>query len=71
MVNIYSPNLLVVKSSDDEGNSYSKVYEIDTNSQFFAEDREASPLELTKEMIESGWSEEDIREGGEPCIVFY
>ena len=65
---------IVILSSDAEGNSYSKLesngvcYE---NMKYHEKDSEISLAKLDQESIDPGYDEDDVREGGEPCVVLY
>ena len=62
---------IVVLSSDPEGNSFRAFFgDINTNNVFDEDEREVRLEELTPELEEQGYSEEDIGEG-KPCIVLW
>ena len=58
---------LVVSSSDSEGNSFSEVHTVEIG---VYDAGEFGYGELTDEMKEMGYTEEDIREG-DPCVCIW
>lgn len=63
------PNLLVVMSRDAEGNGYGVLRGVGVGMNF--EDGEVFFTELTDELIEQGYGEEDVQEGGTPAVVLW
>jgi len=63
------PELYVVMSSDAEGNSYQFLEEININSKFH--EGEIFLAELTQELKDKDYTEEDVSEEGVDCVVFY
>lgn len=67
------PNRIVIMSTDGEGNYYSPLSSADTCA-YRAETTwsgEVGLEEPTEEDKRSGYSEEDVLEGGEPALVLY
>ena len=66
------PELLVVMSKDGEGNSYSPLAGMYDNS-LYVEDLpwcgEVWIHKLTDELKNGGYTEEDVADDGEPCVV--
>jgi hypothetical protein len=65
---------LVVLQKDSEGNGYSPLSGADDSEHYVAEsswDGYVGPKELTKELEEEGYTEEDIASDGVPCVVLY
>lgn len=62
-------NRLVVISSDSEGNSFNEFYSYSTAS-YDKGAREIGLEELTEELKNDGYSEEDVKEGV-PCVVLW
>lgn len=60
------PDMLVVMSSDAEGNGFHPLEDAETGG--YA-DGEVGLLELTEELKAKGYSEEDVR--GEPAMVLW
>lgn len=75
MLKKYNDDFFVVLSSDGEGNNYSPLYQIDDNGMFNKRDREYAGIrELTKNLIEQGFSEEDLAEKKSynvDCVLLY
>lgn len=65
----FDQDRIVVMSSDPEGNGYSKLRDI--NGDYNYNDGEIGLEELTKEYEDAGYGEEDIMEGGTPCVIFW
>jgi len=68
-LNSFDGEDLVILSSDEEGNSYRELHDLWT-ANYDIENREVGLRELTPELINYGYNEEDIQEGV-PCVVFY
>lgn len=67
-----NPEALVVLSKDPEGNGFSELCDVDGNSRFNKEDREIGIRELNSELIERGYSEEDLgHENWPECFVLW
>ncbi len=64
---------IVVLSRDPEGNGYSKLSDdgIWHGNSKYHEDGEVSLSTLDDKHKGMGYTEEDIREGGEHCVVLY
>lgn len=63
MLEKYDPEDLVIMSSDEEGNRYLPLYQIEENAVFNTRDDEYAGIRvLTKELEDAGFSEEDIAE---------
>jgi hypothetical protein len=60
---------LVVLSRDGEGNGYSPLADVDDNAKYA--DRDIGLERLTAELIESGFSDEDVMGGGQRAVVFW
>jgi hypothetical protein len=69
------PNDLVVMARDSEGNGYSPLGGIDTSSAYESETTWCGYIrlrELTHELIDAGYSEEDVASSdAQPCVVLY
>lgn len=66
------PELFVVLSKDAEGNGYSPLFGVTSNSVYEAESTwsgEVGLQTLTPELIEQGFTEEDVKTTGVPCLV--
>ncbi len=64
-------DLLVVCAKDGEGNGFNELYSVDTNMVCSGEyELEVHCAELTPELEEDGYTEEDIKKGN-PCIVLW
>jgi len=63
------PELYVALSSDAEGNTYNFLEGINTNCRYH--DGEVYLAALTDDLIDNGYSEEDVSEEGIECVVFY
>jgi hypothetical protein len=69
-------NTIIVLSKDSEGNSYSPLANVESM-MYTADSKWSGEIhlpELTDELIEQGYSEEDIRtvdDGAIPCIVLW
>jgi hypothetical protein len=73
LLNQYDDNDLVIMAKDSEGNGFSPLYEIEDGS-YKAETTwygEVGLRELTSELIEAGYSEEDVLENGENAIILW
>lgn len=66
-----NPDDTVVLSKDGEGNGFSVLFSIQNNQRYIGNkwDCEVWFRELTQELIDAGFSEEDVSEEGEDCIV--
>lgn len=64
----YDDDLLVVMSSDAEGNGYGELFAINDNSTFDGET--IGVQNLTPKLKAKGYTEEDLGSGN-PCIVLY
>lgn len=65
-------SLIIVLSSDSEGNSYNVLHSISsTNIAFNPKTRDIGLVELTNPMIDLGYTTEDICYKGKPAAVFY
>ena len=68
-----NPEAIVVKASDDEGNSYQEVTEVNTNNaisnpgEYYVE---FGFLELNEQLIREGFTEEDLVEGPEAVVLY-
>jgi len=65
---------IVVLSRDAEGNGYSALDSNGVcygNMKYHEGDSEIGLAKLDQESIDAGYDEEDVLEGGEPCIVLY
>lgn len=63
------PELYIVVSSDNEGSTYSFLEGMAINSRL--RDGEIHLAELTPDLVEQGYTEEDVSEEGIDCIVLY
>lgn len=66
-----NPDALVVLSEDAEGNTYNPLYEIEGNMVYDQEYKEVGYKILTKDMEESGYTEEDLKTIGEECVTLW
>ena len=64
-----NPEHFVVLSSDAEGNSYSFLEGIYTNHKLH--NGEVFLAKLSPELIDEGYTKEDVSEKGVDCVVFY
>ncbi len=64
------PDTLVIMSADSEGNYYNKLSEVD-EVVFDKREQEIGYSELTEELEEAGYGEEDIIEDGVPAVCFW
>lgn len=64
----YDGSRIVVMSKDSEGNDFSPICDI---SPCTFDDGEVFIEELTEELIEEGYTEDDTRPGAALAIVFY
>ena len=64
---------VVVVSSDEEGNSYRKLSTVsaDLYACEGSYNVEIGLRKLTPSLEEEGYSEEDVLEGGSPCVVLW
>jgi hypothetical protein len=62
------PDMLVVMSTDSEGNGFDTLSSIETHSY---KDGEIGLLELTPELKERGYTDEDLLVGGKPAVVLW
>jgi hypothetical protein len=62
---------IVVMSRDSEGNGYSPLAGYESDITFYEKDGEIWYQKLTTKMIEHGFSDEDVRTGGKPCVVLW
>lgn len=61
----------VVMASNEEGTGYHIVNSVDSNSNFIGDYYvEIGVAELTDELLEQGYTEDDLLDG-EPCIVLW
>jgi hypothetical protein len=65
------PDTVVVLSKDSEGNGFNKLEDYSTGYNFDHEDREIGIRDLTDELAEQGYTDEDVMEDGVPCIVLW
>lgn len=66
-------NAVIILQKDAEGNGYSPLSGLE-DAGYTAESTWSGvvrPRALTKELEEAGFSEEDIEEDGEPCVVLW
>ena len=73
ILNNADDNDLVVLSHDEEGNSYSPLYSTELCSYDLnnSGENEVGIRELTPELIEEGYTEDDLIEDGVNAIVLY
>ena len=64
-------NLLVVMASDSEGNSFGPMSENDFQQNWRYKDHEVGLDHLTDSLKDDGFKEEDLMEGGIPCVVLW
>lgn len=70
-------DLPILMSKDGEGNGYRKLseygvsYENNAYNDDDENDIEVGLLKLDAESIEAGYDEEDVLEGGSPCVILY
>lgn len=65
---------LVVTAIDPEGNAFRAIEEALSGYNFDEQNTgigEVGPSELDETLKQSGYTEEDIMEGGEPCILLW
>lgn len=61
MLEKYNDEYVVILSSDEEGNNYAPLYQIDDNAVFNKRDREFAGIrELTNDLVKRGFSDEDL-----------
>lgn len=68
-----NPEAIVVKSSDDEGNSYQEVNNVDTNNAISYQEEyfvEIGLFELTDDLIREGFTDDDLVEGPEAVVIY-
>lgn len=65
------PDNIVVLSRDGEGNGYRRLAGVDTSSRYNPEEDEVGLRELTEADRRSGYSEEDVMEEGEDCVILW
>ena len=63
------PEALVVLSRDEEGNGYSELADIASNYKFNGED--IGHAKLTPKLKKQGYTEEDVMEAGDPCVILW
>lgn len=67
------PDRVLIMQKDAEGNGYSPLHCIDGENVGYHADctwaGDVSYETLTKELKDDGYSEEDVRAGGTPCVV--
>lgn len=64
------PNKVIIMSSDPEGNSFAPFHEF--SHQSYDEDNSEVGLEkLTPSLAQMGYTKEDVKENGLPCLVFW
>lgn len=71
LLNNYNDNDLVIIQKDEEGNGFSPLYEI-LDVKYVADTEWSGEVflrELTQELREIGFTEEDVSESGEDAIV--
>jgi hypothetical protein len=67
-----NPEMEIVMSADSEGNSYSPLRVVDTDSNNYdSDEREIGLRSLTPDLEKQGYSEEDVMENGEPVVVLW
>jgi hypothetical protein len=66
-----APDHLVVLSRDEEGNGYGELDDVETGMRFDPEWGQTGYEELTDELRENGYSEDDVMKGGLPCVVLF
>lgn len=64
----FNEERVVILSSDSEGNSYCKLFELSEGSYL---EGEIGLEELTDELKEAGYDEDDVFEEGESAIILY
>ncbi len=72
-LNEFDRDRVVIVAKDPEGNGYSPLSDLH-NAAYEAETTYSGNIgleELTAEDIAAGYSEEDIVEDGEPCVVLW
>lgn len=66
------PDSIVICQKDPEGNGYSPLYSVEGDSQGYVPDStwsgERALLKLTPELVEQGFSEEDVDETAEKAV---
>ena len=67
----YDPDMLVVLSKDAEGNGFSELDDYSTIYNYNTEEHEIGIRTLTEDLSLSGYTEEDVMEDGEPCIILW
>jgi hypothetical protein len=65
------PDALVVLSKDPEGNGFDICSDVVEGYKFDREEREIGLESLTEQAVEDGYSEEDVMEDGERCVVLW
>lgn len=66
-------NRIVIMSSDGEGNTYSPLADIDDSKNYTPDSTWSGDIgieELTPELINGGYTEEDVSDG-EPALILY
>ena len=72
-LNNLNPEAIVVKSKDSEGNAYTELFHVVTGMAIVDPDEyylELGYKELTPDLIEDGYTEEDLTDGPD-AVVFY
>ena len=68
-----NPEAIVVKSKDDEGNAYHELFHIETGMVIGNPGEHYLELgykELTPDLIEDGYTEEDLTDGPEAVVLY-
>jgi len=66
----FDPNALVIMQRDPEGNGYAPLSGAEDNGAWDARDREYGYANLTEELQQRGYSEEDCIDGA-PAVVLW
>lgn len=68
-----NPEAIVVKSGDEEGNSFYEVEQLEINCAIRnpgENNLDMGVLELTEDLIERGFDEDDVAEGPEAVVLW-
>lgn len=73
MIKNWDDDLDILISSDEEGNGFADFADVTVGMGYINDcgDIEIHYLELTPEMEEGGYTDEDVRTNAKPCIIFW
>lgn len=68
-----NPDDLVVMSTDEEGNGFDTLVDVESNNVYVPKDREIHIKKLTKALRSQGYTKEDLYEGDDAvdCVVLW